>query len=128
MKELKGISANAGLAKGIAAVYSEKVEEDIPHYMIEDGNTEKEIKRLKEAYGKTKEAIEQMLEASEEIFGKTGQEIFSAHSTILEDEALFEEIVLLIKKRLINAEHAVNDVFDRYQGKFRQISGNRNHI
>ncbi len=120
MKVLKGISANAGLAKGIAAVYSEEVEENIPHYMIEEEKIEKEISRLKEAYGKTKEAIEQMLKASEEVFGKTGEEIFAAHSTILEDEALFEEIVALIKKRLINAEHAVNDVFDAYQEKFKQ--------
>lgn len=120
MKVLKGISANAGLAKGVAAVYTEEVEENIPHYMVEEEKIEKEINRLKEAYGKTKEAIEQMLKASEEIFGKTGQEIFAAHGTILEDEALFEEIVSLIKKRLINAEHAVNDVFDSYQEKFKQ--------
>jgi phosphotransferase system enzyme I (PtsI) len=120
MKTLKGISANSGLAKGIAAVYAEEVEENIPHYMIEEEKIEKEIYRLKEAYGKTKEAIEQMLKASEEIFGKTGQEIFAAHGTILEDEALFEEIVSLIKKRLINAEHAVNDVFDSYKEKFKK--------
>jgi phosphotransferase system enzyme I (PtsI) len=120
MKVLKGISANTGLAKGIANVYTEGVEENIPHYMIEEEKIEKEIVRLKEAYGKTKEAIEQMLRASEEIFGKTGEEIFAVHSTILEDEALFEEMIALIKKRLINAEHAVNDVFDAYQEKFKQ--------
>jgi phosphotransferase system enzyme I (PtsI) len=120
MKELKGISANSGLVRGFANVYSEKAEENIPHYMIEEEKIEKEIKRLKEAYGNAKEAIEQMLKASEELFGKTGQEIFSTHGTILEDEALFEEIVTLIKKRLINAEHAVNDVFDSYQEKFEQ--------
>ena len=120
MKILKGISANTGLAKGIAAVYSEKVEENIPHYIIEEEKIDKEIIRLKEAYGKTKEAIEQMLKVSEEIFGKTGEDILSVHSTILEDEALFEEIVTLIKKRLINAEHAVNDVFDTYREKFKQ--------
>jgi phosphotransferase system enzyme I (PtsI) len=120
MKILKGISANTGLAKGIANVYTEEAEENIPHYMIEKEKIESEITRLKEAYGKTKEAIEQMLKASEEMFGKTGEEIFDAHSTILEDEALFEEIITLIKKRLINAEHAVNDVFDAYQEKFKQ--------
>ncbi len=120
MKILKGISANTGLAKGVAAVYSEEVEENIPHYMIEEETIDREITRLKEAYGKTKEAIEQMLKVSEEIFGKTGEDIFAAHSTILEDEALFEEIVSLIKKRLINAEHAVNDVFDAYREKFKQ--------
>jgi phosphotransferase system enzyme I (PtsI) len=120
MRILKGISANTGLAKGIAAVYAEEVEENIPHYIIEEKKIEKEIYRLKEAYNKTKESIEQMLKASEEIFGKTGQEILAAHGTILEDEALFEEIVSLIKKRLINAEHAVNDVFDSYQERFRQ--------
>jgi phosphotransferase system enzyme I (PtsI) len=120
MKILKGISANTGLAKGITAVYTEEVEENIPHYMIEEEKIEKEINRLREAYGKTKKAIGQMLKASEEIFGKTGEGIFAAHGTILEDEALFEEIISLIKKRLINAEHAVNDVFDSYQEKFKQ--------
>ena len=120
MKILKGISANTGLAKGIANVYAEEVEENIPHYMIEEEKIEKEITRLKGAYGKTKESIEQMLKVSQEIFGKTGGDIFIAHSTILEDAALFEEIVALIKKRLINAEHAVNDVFDSYQEKFRR--------
>jgi phosphotransferase system enzyme I (PtsI) len=120
MKVLKCISANTGLAKGIAAVYTEEIEENIPHYMIEEEKIEKEITRLREAYGKTRVAIEQMLKVSEKIFGKTGEEIFTAHSTILEDEALFEEIVALIKKRLINAEHAVNDVFDAYQEKFKQ--------
>ncbi|MEJ2307458.1 MAG: phosphoenolpyruvate-utilizing N-terminal domain-containing protein, partial [candidate division WOR-3 bacterium] len=120
MKILNGISANSGLAKGVTAVYTEEVEENIPHYMIEEEKIEKEIARLKEAYGKTKEAIENMLKASEEIFGKTGEDIFAAHGKILEDEALFEEIISLIKKRLINAEHAVNDVFESYQEKFKQ--------
>ncbi len=120
MKELKGVSANSGLVKGFADVYREKAEEKIPHYMIEEDNAEKEIKRLKEAYSKTKEAIEQMLKASEELFGKTGHEIFTAHETILKDETLFEEIVSIIKKRLINAEHAVNDAFESYREKFKQ--------
>ncbi|MEJ2567744.1 MAG: phosphoenolpyruvate-utilizing N-terminal domain-containing protein [candidate division WOR-3 bacterium] len=83
MKILKGISANSGLAKGVTAVYTEEIEENIPHYMIEEEKIEKEVSRLKEAYGKTREAIENMLKASEEIFGKTGEEIFSAHVKIL---------------------------------------------
>jgi len=82
--------------------------------MVEEEKIEKEIARLKEAYGKTKEAIDNMLKASEEIFGKTGQDIFAAHGKILEDAALFEEIISLIKKRPIKAGHAVNDVFNKY--------------
>jgi len=120
MKTLKGISANTGFVKGIASVYTEEVEENIPHYIIEEDRIKSEITRLKEAYSKTKIAIEEMLKASEEIFGKAGEDIFAAHNTILEDEALFEEIVVLIKKRLVNAEHAVNDVFDTYKEKFKQ--------
>jgi phosphotransferase system enzyme I (PtsI) len=120
MKVLKGISAKTGLVKGIAAVYTEEVEENIPHYIIEEEKVMNEISRLKEAYKKTKESIEEMLKASEDIFGKTGKEIFTAHNTILEDEALFEEIISLIKKRLINAEHAVNDVFGVYEEKLKE--------
>jgi len=120
MKILKGISANSGIAKGITAVYTEEIEENIPHYMVEERNIGKEISRLKEAYKRTKEAVDNMLKASEEIFGKPGQDIFAAHGKILEDEVLLEEIISLIRKRLINAEHAVNDVFDKYQEQFKQ--------
>ncbi|MEJ2567743.1 MAG: phosphoenolpyruvate--protein phosphotransferase [candidate division WOR-3 bacterium] len=41
---------------------------------------------------------------------------------------MFEEIISLIKKRLINAEHAVNDVFDSYQEKFEQKNSHFSEI
>jgi len=48
MKILKGISANSGLAKGTANVYTEEIEENIPHYIVEEENIEKEIARLRQ--------------------------------------------------------------------------------
>ncbi len=35
MKILKGITAASGIAQGVACLYSEKIEENVPHYGIE---------------------------------------------------------------------------------------------
>lgn len=120
MKVLEGISAKTGLTEGVAFVYSEEIEENIPHYTIDGERVEKEISRLKEAYGRARKAIDEMLNASGEIFGKTGEDVFSVHSGILKDDGLFEKIVDSIRERLINAEHAVIDVFGDYRENLEQ--------
>lgn len=119
MKVLKGITVATGLARGIACLYAEKIEESIPHYVIEEDKVESEIHRLSEAYNKAKDTMKDLLKVSEKIFGKAGNEIFKAHHMILEDKSLYEEIVKLIKDRTINAEHAASDAFNKYLEKLR---------
>ena len=120
MKILEGIAASPGLAKGIACVYSEKVEEEIPHYGIEAKRVESEISRLRQALGKAKDTMHKMIEASEELFGKRASEIFNAHLIILDDPVLYEKMTGLIRDKLVNAEHAVSDAFEVYIGAYKK--------
>ena len=53
MKILKGITASAGLARGVACLYSDKAEENISHYIIGKEKVESEILRLKETHNNT---------------------------------------------------------------------------
>ena len=125
MKTLKGTTAVSGIAQGIACLYDEKIEENIPHYGIEKERVSGEIARLNEAYAKAKVAMRDVLGISKKMFGKAGDEILKAHNMILEDRSLHEEIVKLIKDKLINAEHAVADAFGGY---IKQLEGQELHF
>lgn len=125
MKILKGTTAVSGMVRGISCVYSEKAEENIPHYGIDKGRVPTEISRLEEAYAKARVSMKEILEMSEKMFGKSGGGIFEAHNMILEDRALRSSIIKLIEDKLVNAEHAVRDVFD---GHMKRLEGQRSHF
>jgi phosphotransferase system enzyme I (PtsI) len=119
MKTLKGISASPGITRGIAGFYSEKAEENIPHYIIAAKDVENEIRRLHEACGKAKDSLKSLSVSPDDLMKSNSVgEIIKAHGMILEDTVLLKHIEELIGKRFINAEHAVNDAFSEYIKKF----------
>lgn len=125
MKIFKGITASPGIAQGPSCMYSERIEETIPHYVIDRERVPDEIKRMEEAYAKARTTMGEVLAVSEKMFGKAGDEIFKAHMVILEDRVLRESAVKLIEEKNINAEHAVNDVFEGY---IKQLQGKDSHF
>ena len=114
VKTLKGTAAASGIAKGIGCIYSEKSEENIPYYPVSSDLTGSEIARLGRAYDIAAEEMHELNIASRKMFGKEGGEIFDVHSMILEDISIREGIESRVKDKLINAEHAVYDVFSEY--------------
>lgn len=118
MKVLRGIVAVRGLVKGVACLYREKVEENIPHYGIEEQNVDNEILRLDEAYKKARDSINSMFQSSQKLAGnQSASEIIKVHQMILDDRKLYDNVVDLVKRRLVNAEHAASDVFGEYVKK-----------
>nr|HPN73176.1 phosphoenolpyruvate--protein phosphotransferase [Candidatus Omnitrophota bacterium] len=111
MKILKGTSASGGIARGVSCLYSEKAEENVPHYSIPPETADNEISRLAEAYAKTAREMKDLNDASRKMFGKEGGDVFDVHSMILEDAAIRDDAEKLIKERLVNAEHACYDAF-----------------
>lgn len=113
MKILKGVPVSPGLITGTVCLYSNE-EGDVPHYNISDGQVPNEIARLQESFEKTKYTMQDMIRISEEYSDRKAAEIFNAHMTILNDKGLFERVSTLIKEKKVNAEHAVNDIFEQY--------------
>lgn len=129
MKTLKGTAVSPGLTKGIVCVYLNEEESNVPHYNITDVQIPNEITRLKESFEKTKNIIESITKVSERLFDKKVAEIFNVHLMILKDPELFKKISNLIKEKKVNAEHAVNDIFEEYidlyetkQSHFRELA------
>jgi phosphotransferase system enzyme I (PtsI) len=114
MKELQGISASAGIAIGTVCIYQTGSGDNIDHYNISPEQADNEIKRLDAAFKKAETKIREMKEISGKLFGKQGNDIIGAHLSILNDENLKKKVEKDIRKNLVNAEHAVEDVFADY--------------
>ena len=120
MKTLKGISLASGIVEGIVSLYISEIEKTLPHYLINLQQIPNELNRLYEAMESTRRAMERMLKVSEKKFGKEVRDIFNAHIAILNEQELLKNIAGLIKTKKFNAEHAVNDTFEKHIREYQK--------
>ncbi|MGM0442091.1 MAG: putative PEP-binding protein, partial [Elusimicrobiota bacterium] len=128
MKELKGISASSGIAIGVVCVYETGAAAGIEHYSISKKQVDNELKRFKKALDTAETRIKKLKEVSGELFGEQGSDIITAHLSILNDKGLQKKIKDDISENLVNAEHAVEDVFKEYAQKLTGISAEKAHF
>ncbi|MFC2165880.1 phosphoenolpyruvate--protein phosphotransferase [Acidobacteriota bacterium] len=114
MKILKGKTISSGIAKGVVNLYLNEHEESVPHYGIDETQIPNEIERLKQAFKKAKSLMNEMIDLSTQSSDEQAAEIVNVHLMILNDPKLFFKIEKLIIKNKINAEHAINDIFNEY--------------
>lgn len=123
MKTIKGFSLSSGIAKGVICVYSGDIDETLPHYGIEKENISAEIDRLSKAFDSAKNEMSDMIKIAETQLDKKAVDIFNTHLMILNDISLLKKTAALIENKLINAEHAVNDIFEEYIKKYQEQEG-----
>ncbi|MCX5782420.1 MAG: phosphoenolpyruvate--protein phosphotransferase [Elusimicrobia bacterium] len=123
MKILHGNPIASGIVKGTVCLYLGRVDSDLPHYLIENTDVKTEINRFDTALSKAKSEMTQMVHVSKELKDKKAEDIFGVHLLMLEDPRLKEKVERLISEKLINAEHAVSDVFGEYISKYETQSG-----
>ncbi len=118
---LRGMGVSPGISLGEAYLAEQVVftsrKETIPPDKVEE-----EIKRLKEAYLRTKEELSRIRTQIKEKIGKEHSFIFEAHLMILEDKSLFEDIVNLIRKEKVQAEWALSRVHEKYIQLFESLN------
>ena len=118
MKKLKGTSVAPGISRGTVCLYLGERERTLPHYLISSGQIPKELERLQRALKAAGKRMEEMVQAARRQLDKEASEIFNAHLSIITDRELFRKISQLIRRRRVNAEHAVNDAFEDYIKKY----------
>jgi len=123
MKTVKGVSVHSGIAKGIVCLYSGELEDRIPHYSLVQEQVGAELEKLKNAFDTSKSEMRNMIDVAAKNGDRDAVDIFNTHLLMLGDEALYSKIASLIESRLINAEHAVNDVFESYIKKYEAEEG-----
>ncbi len=123
MKILQGIPIASGIAKGTVCLYLGRLDSELPHFLIEEKDLPTELSRFEAALKKSQDEMAEMVRVSQQMKDKKAEDIFSAHLLMLSDSGLRDKIEELIKARLINAEHAVNDVFGEYISKYEAEEG-----
>ncbi len=120
MKQLKGIQASPGIA--IGPVYLHDPEDPwIDIQEISEAETETEVQRFLATLEEVAEDVKVIRAQVEEKLGRDYAQIFDAHLLILEDEALKEPTILLIRDERVNAEYAFWRTFQKVRRQFDAI-------
>ncbi|MBD3379808.1 MAG: phosphoenolpyruvate--protein phosphotransferase [Candidatus Omnitrophica bacterium] len=118
-KILKGKRINHGYAIGRAFVYEDILSRDLYYYTIRPDDVERELGRIRTAFGKVLEDIRKLEKNVKAELGREEADIFKVHAEMLRDEALLKDLEKEIKGELVNAEHAVRNVFRKWANKFK---------
>ena len=107
---LQGIGVSRGVGIGTAVVLKEE-ELKIEHILVED--EEKERKRFEAAVTTLKQKNQELSEQLSESVGEKDAQIILSHNAVLDDPEIIEPILKMIQEFRVNAEAAVEEVFNK---------------
>jgi phosphotransferase system enzyme I (PtsI) len=112
-KSFQGIPVSAGVCRGKIVVLG-RSRPSIARREVADAELGEEINRLEKALVQTRHQILGVQRKVSEGMGAHEGSIFDAHLLVLEDRTLLDEVVRVIQKDKVNAEHAFHTVAERY--------------
>ena len=110
---MRGIPVSGGVCRGKIVVLG-KARDAIPRHEISEAEVPQEIQRLEHALTQTREQILKVQRKVSEAMGAKDASIFDAHLLVLEDPTLIDEVTRVIQEKKINAEHAFQQVAEKY--------------
>src|SRR5947208_11679002 len=110
---LRGIPVSGGVCRGKIVVLG-KARDAIPRHEISEAEVPQESQRLERALTQTREQILKVQRKVSEAMGAKDASIFDAHLLVLEDPTLIDEVTRVIQEKKINAEHAFQQVAEKY--------------
>jgi phosphotransferase system enzyme I (PtsI) len=120
MIQLKGIAAAPGISIGKAFKIG-KEEFVITKEPIREDQIPQQIQLFEEALIQTRKEIMELQKRIASDMGQDEAEIFDAHLLVLEDRMLIEEVILRIKKELVNVAYIFSEVLKKYIDVFSKI-------
>lgn len=120
MTEIKGIQASPGIAIGPVFLH-DPADFWVDYRRVEDRDVAAEVQRLRTALSSVADDLKATRNHVEEKLGKDHAQIFDAHLMMLEDMALVDPTIGLIKKEHYNAEYAFWLTFQKLRRQFESI-------
>ena len=117
---LEGVQVSPGVAYGPAFVMTE-VELDIPKFGISEEQIDYEVSRFEQALLQTRQQISELQSEVREKLSEEEALIFDAHLLVLEDKALIQETLTLLKTEKSNVESCFQKVSQRYIDFFTNL-------
>ncbi|HEU6447972.1 MAG TPA: phosphoenolpyruvate--protein phosphotransferase [Verrucomicrobiae bacterium] len=112
-KVYRGIAVSAGVCRGKILVMH-RARHFISRREVLENDIAAEVKRFEESLAKTRKQISEVQRKVVQNMGAKEGDIFDAHLLMLEDRALVDEVLKLIREQKINAEFAFHTVSERY--------------
>jgi phosphotransferase system enzyme I (PtsI) len=112
-KILRGIPVSPGVCRGRLLVLR-KADANVPHRELADTEIPGEVERLERALVETRHQVLEVQRKVREVMGAEEGSIFDAHLLVLEDRVLVDEVIRVIGRDKINAEHAYHGVAEKY--------------
>jgi phosphoenolpyruvate-protein phosphotransferase (PTS system enzyme I) len=119
-QSIKGIGAAPGVSIGKAFVHVAN-ELYVPQYTVRADDFENEIRRFELALLKTRHEIAEIRNQVAERLGEEEAQIFDAHLMVLEDPALIDETISMMRDKERNVEYAFQRTSQKYIEAFQRI-------
>ncbi len=118
--EFKGVGVSPGIVNGPAFVLAPE-EDAVVVRDITAADVPRELQRFEQALVATRLQIRELQHRMTESMGKESAEIFEAHLLMLEDRAIYDEIVRMLGTDLKNIEFVLHEVTNRYAQALRNL-------
>lgn len=119
-RHFKAIPASSGVSSGPAFVLTHE-EVAVPSYQISPEQMNGEVSRFEQAILETRQQMMGLRGELAKRLGETEATIFDAHLLVLEDRALIEETISLMRESCRNIEQAFYTVAGRYIEAFSRV-------
>jgi phosphotransferase system enzyme I (PtsI) len=118
---LKGLGVSPGISMGEVTV-SERVVFTSRREAIGDDQVEDELKRLRLAFERTRNELQEIKDHIQDRMGEQQAFIFDAHLMILDDPMLISNLEKVVTEEKVRAEWAISKVNTRFAGIFESLS------
>ncbi len=122
MKRLTGIKASPGVAIGRAFILDRGLQ-PVEKKTIPEARLGREIKRFLSAIEKAQKEIEAIRARLETDKAKELSTILDTHIMLLQDEALKDDVIKIIREQKVNAAWAVSEHVGRFNEMLASLSG-----
>jgi phosphotransferase system enzyme I (PtsI) len=116
---LSGVPVSPGISAGRAFHYRDILSREVDLNNLAEEEIDGELSRVQKAIKKVRKDLMMMQKRVGNDISEEHAGIFKTHQTMLQDDTLIHEIEDELKKRMINAEHIVKDVFNRWERRFK---------
>jgi phosphoenolpyruvate-protein phosphotransferase (PTS system enzyme I) len=119
MQRLKGIGVSPGVVSGRAVVLIQRAQ--VLRYQIRRDKVDGELARLEESRARSRE---QLLEIQEQLTRRRHElaSMFDAQLLMLDDPMLLPRAASMVREQRVNAEWAVQHVFDEFYAVFDEVA------
>jgi phosphotransferase system enzyme I (PtsI) len=120
MQHLKGVGVSPGVVSGRAVILIQR--EQVLRYRIGARRVPRELERLEASRVRARQQLSDICESVSERRGREMASIFDAQLAMLDDPMLVPRAAEIIRDQAVNAEWAIERVFEEFSALFDEIA------